>query len=319
MDRLAFLEILDTRFRVRERVRLGSLPATIGRSYDNAVILDDRYVCPRHARIVLLEEGGYAVEDLGSVNGLFRLKERKRATRLALRPGDTFRVGRTLLRFCTEDQAVPLAEVDGGRGAVGVVQEPRKAALAAAIASSVLAIGFYLDSFERVRVADVIGMLLMILLGLAVWAGLWSFGTRLVSSRFRFVQHWVWACALTALLFVSVTVLDYLQFAVAATGVGWPLGLPLLCGIGWLLLYGHLTLASGLQRSTRVVATGLITLSVVGIGGLIGYAETETFSTRPRYDGTLKPVSVALLRTESIDRFFADLVRLQDELDQEGR
>ncbi len=44
MGKIAFVEILDRRGNVRERVRVDSFPATVGRGYGNAVIVDDRLV-----------------------------------------------------------------------------------------------------------------------------------------------------------------------------------------------------------------------------------------------------------------------------------
>jgi pSer/pThr/pTyr-binding forkhead associated (FHA) protein len=42
----------------------------IGRTEGNIVVNDDRYVSPRHARIVL-RNGGFHLRDLGSTNGIF--------------------------------------------------------------------------------------------------------------------------------------------------------------------------------------------------------------------------------------------------------
>jgi DNA-binding winged helix-turn-helix (wHTH) protein len=69
----------------------------LGRDEDVSVRIDAPSVSRHHARIVV--DGADAVlEDLGSKNGTF-LKEEKVSAPVPLHDGDTFRVGRILLRF----------------------------------------------------------------------------------------------------------------------------------------------------------------------------------------------------------------------------
>lgn len=78
-------------------MRLGDLPVTIGRSVDIEVSLQDDYASGHHAR--LFPQGSrWFIEDLASTNGTFVGDQRlTRAT--PVEPGQTFRVGRTVMQL----------------------------------------------------------------------------------------------------------------------------------------------------------------------------------------------------------------------------
>jgi hypothetical protein len=77
-----------TRIALRDGLRLGRAP-------DNDLVLRDRRVSRRHARIVATA-GGWAIEDAGSSNGTF--VDGRRTERAQLVPGSTITLGDTQLR-----------------------------------------------------------------------------------------------------------------------------------------------------------------------------------------------------------------------------
>jgi len=70
--------------------------ATLGRSDECDVVLRDRSISRKHA-VLVLEDGRWAVEDLGSTNGIS--KDGQRAKRIALADGDEFKLGDLGLRL----------------------------------------------------------------------------------------------------------------------------------------------------------------------------------------------------------------------------
>ena len=69
---------------------------TIGRSPDCGIFLDDVTVSRRHAALVE-REGGYFIEDLGSLNGTYVNRRRIESARLS--DGDEVQVGKYRLTF----------------------------------------------------------------------------------------------------------------------------------------------------------------------------------------------------------------------------
>jgi hypothetical protein len=69
---------------------------TIGRSPDCGVFLDDVTVSRRHAALAQ-REGGWTIEDLGSLNGTF--VNRRRVESAPLEDGDEIQIGKYRLTF----------------------------------------------------------------------------------------------------------------------------------------------------------------------------------------------------------------------------
>ena len=74
--------------------------ATIGRSPDNAISIEDPIVSRHHARITC-QDGVWSVEDLGSANGI--IFEGNRVDKMVLTSGDVFQIGETTFRFIQKD------------------------------------------------------------------------------------------------------------------------------------------------------------------------------------------------------------------------
>ena len=71
MAALGYIEILDGKGGVSERIAVDGFPVTVGRAYGNQVILSDPFVCPRHLKIAQDEQGRLLASDLDSVNGFY--------------------------------------------------------------------------------------------------------------------------------------------------------------------------------------------------------------------------------------------------------
>ncbi|HEV2735702.1 MAG TPA: FHA domain-containing protein, partial [Longimicrobiaceae bacterium] len=191
------LEVVDAGG-VRSRMRLDTLPLTVGRGYANDLILDDPYVDGRHARIGLDEAGALVVEDLGSVNGIATPGSPQRVARLPAGPGTEVRVGRTVLRFRDPDEAVPPALPDRPEAAAEAAPRaglarwtsstPARLAVAAAAMAAVA--GYtWLEHHARSSGSDVLAGTLAFAMLAAVWAGIWAVAGRVAGHRGHFAGH----------------------------------------------------------------------------------------------------------------------------------
>ena len=127
---------------------------TIGRDENNNIVLPDPTISRNHARVIF-ENGNWAVEDLGSANGI--VVRDMRLEKAFLSPGDTYSVGRTAFRFIGEnaskqsDQLFETAEiVSASFEDLGLIAEEERArSLSQRLRDGVLAVPFLSSLWEE--------------------------------------------------------------------------------------------------------------------------------------------------------------------------
>lgn len=315
------LEVLDERG-VRTRMRLESLPLTVGRGYGNDLILDDPYVDGRHARIGVDDGGGLVVEDLGSVNGLVAPGAPGRTARVAAGPGAEVRLGRTVLRFRDPEEAVPPAIPDPGEEPAPAATPRRRLTgtggrLAVTAAATVaVALSAWLGSYERSSGSAVFSLVLGLAMFAAAWAGIWAVAGRVAGQRFHFGGH----LAVAALVLLAGTAFEVVDgwagFLFPDNPVSAPLSIAFWLGVAAAVVAAHLALASALPPRRRW-GIGLVTAGVFFLVFAVGaLAEEGKFTDVPQFAGGLKPVPARWVPTGDRAEFARMAAELREEVDE---
>jgi hypothetical protein len=317
------VEVLNAADRtVRTRVRADALPLTIGRAWDNDVIVEDLYVDARHARIHRDEAGNLCVEDLGSLNGLVVTGEDgsgERRARVVAGAGTEVRLGRTLLRFHDPADPVPpaLPDLVDAPGRPGLAARPGPPAetgwslptgpawrLGAPLAAAgIIALQVWLGSYERNIANEVLYGVLGFVVIAALWTGVWALAARVVVGRFNFTGHYAVISAAVAVAVLLHMLGQWVVFAFPGTRL-WAFVeggayLPLVAAA----VAGHLALASRMtpRRQVRAgVATSAVLFAFVLV---VGALDDDAFTDVPEFPGVLKPVTVRWPVPLSIDGF----------------
>jgi hypothetical protein len=315
-DRPGILEILDRSGQVLQRIpyRGGSL--RIGRAYDNDVIVGDPFVNPHHL-LFSWHEGRPLVEDLGSVNGTWCRKGRKRITREGLSDGEMIQLGHSQLRYLPADATVAPAWRDTARhGLLSLFGRPWMLPLTAILCAMGLALDKLLDSTRNLGPGELANQLVYPLLGVMLWAGFWSLLNRLIAHRSNFAVHLGIATLAVAGLVVNAQGAPLLCFA-----FGWDGALPWLKNAGQIVilaaaLFAHMQYAT--HGRTWVQAGGSIALAFMLFGSpLLGdLLQRDEFSSLPRIQPLLKPPGVRLVRGESLENFLREAESLRQRVEE---
>lgn len=319
MERVVFVEILNRIGRVRERVRIDSFPATIGRAYTNSIIIDDKYVCPVHIRIALDDQGRLHAEDLGSKNGLYQVSPLKRRQRIEIAPDAAVRIGHTVLRFRGQDHAVPPAQAESSRRSnlPGLIENSYVSLGIFVLCLSAILFDVYLESSDSFTPANILGYVFFLLLAFAVWSGIWSFVNRLVAHRFRFLLHLSLAGSVIVLFLVVTTAFEYYSFLSSSEAFSNTIKLVSAACVFFLLLLGHLSIISTITFVKRITASVLVTAGIFGAIGFLTYLERTEFSNDITFPSHLKPVATKWLAPVPAEDFFSELQMVKPDIDRE--
>lgn len=308
MDQVIFIERLDHRGRVRERHRATELPVRIGRAYTNDVILDDAWASPEHAELQRDETGSLILVDKKSENGTFVSARSEKVIRVQLPPGQTFRIGRTTLRVCTPETAVPPTTTDDTRWLerVGFAENPRRAALMVLALVGILTVADTVTTTEAPLLANAFVVVFAAGLILSVWAGGWALAARLRSRPPQFLQHAAWTCLVVLSIWCLTVLIDYLELMVPRMDSLAVFEGLIDTGLGVLLIVGHLALATQLKPRTRLIVAGALGSSILALGIVAAGLEEGEFTDELVINHTLRPIPTRLLSTNTSERFFAD-------------
>lgn len=314
MDAIVIVEVLDRRGRVSARQAIAALPATIGRDFGCAVVLDDRWASPIHARIVRDAAGRVVVEDAGSENGLFPAGGRTRVASLDVGNGTAVRIGRTTIRIVDPTAPLPPTLRYGARlpGLEGWLEEPRVAFFLALAAGLLAAWQGWATHVETGPASTMASAFLGVAVALGAWAGIWAFFGRGSVIGGRFNGHLSVAAATVVALLLLGAAHDYAEFL-------WPERrsarwvITLLEGATLVALFaGHLFLNTRLRRLRLLTASIGVAAALTGV---VAVAGDWSVGTDAGFSSTLKPVNASLIPTRDPDQFFRGLPALKAAVD----
>ena len=309
MDEMTWIEVLSRHREVVARQRIATNVVTIGRAYDNDLVLDDPHVAAHHLRLVRGDNDVWVAEDLGSINGFYVDGERGRRERVVLDAAMTLHIGTTGLRVRTSNQTVP-AELPLLRGT------PRwPAALAClALVFALALLELWLGETTAPKLIRYLSPLLALAVMVAVWTSAWSVLSRIFTGHARFGLH---------LLIAGAGLLLYTLYAqlseVGAFALSWTALARTVYVGAWLIFatvcFAHLR-ALGNAR-LPIKAAAVLALAALGITmQSLKLSEWRSNSGQPVTLQRLQPPSLRIVTAQSETAFFTNAANLKAVLDK---
>jgi hypothetical protein len=308
MDEVIWIEIL-ARHQAVARQRASGPVITVGRAYDNDIVLDDPHVAPHHLRLLRGEDGRWSAEDLGTLNGI-RVAGARR-NRVALDGDTTLQIGHTGIRLRASAHAVP-PELPLLR------TRPRwPVALVCLVAMLGLSLlQAWLSETGESKLVSYLTALLTLAIVTVVWASVWSVISRIFTGYAQYGRH---------LFIASAGMLIYVIYDLLTDIGAFALSLPALMAYGfigaWLVFalvcFAHLRALGPSRLALKAVCVLLLAGLGVAIQGL-RMADGRTSSGQPTIAALqkLEPPASRLVAPQAQSAFFTGAADLKASLDQ---
>lgn len=315
-----WIEILDKAGAVASRQRIQAEVVTIGRGYDNDIVIDDPFVAPAHLRIafdVEGAEGGLWLEDLGTQNGTFDVIRQANVRRLPIGDEASVRIGHTGVRVRRAGfevpPALPMAATYAPLSAIGY---GNAALFMMAAFIALVTLSSWLSQTSEFKLAAYLPGVVIFPLVVLGWAGVWTLITRLVTMRGQFFRHTAIAFAFMVALFAVDVIADFATYSFA-----WPAlqrWAPLLAwAMFGVLFFAHIRAIT--PRHSGLVGGIVGALVIVAIGVHISLRAESDRVHPQRIAARLMPPFLLMKSPVAPDTFFRNTLALKSKLDEERK
>jgi hypothetical protein len=304
-----FIELLTRDQNLITRQRFEQLPITIGRGYNNDLILDDPYIAANHALIEMSATGEIVIRDLDSENGL--VQQGKRQSQIKL-DHHSIRLGHSILRFRHAGYQVEKALKDKASHR-WEGWPPAIAGLLMITLSGLISV--WLSSTAKLTAISAITSISYMLIAVLVWAGIWAFATRMMSgSGSRFGRHiFIVACAAVLLdswELISTTLayafsLEFLTLYASHIGIAIAAG----------MIFFHLSTIND-EHPKRFIISALVIALVSSSFVLISNYKNNGQLADNLYMTTLLPPALRLSGNMPVASFIENAKELKPKLDK---
>ena len=296
-----------------ERVNLGTAGVSIGRAWNNNVILQDKYVDPDHLQLSLGEGGIVMIADLATTNGSVLSGRSLSGEAKPYRLGDPIKIGDTTLQIFDQTAGVaPTAMRSGWYLLSEKFTGFRSLALLTALTLVISVFADWFNATEPVKTKDVVMMIFSGLIYLLVWSIVLGVFSKIVSGRSNVRSLWVLGCiAITMLNLVSLLIV-FLRFNIQNGEIGYWLAAGGFGALTIWILYGVFTYTTHFSERPKWVLA--ILLVVIGWGLVEGddlvKEDHEKWSSQTHTEEVTLPPAFLLRDAVSVDEYQQDTDQL---------
>lgn len=312
MGEMIWLEILSSSHEVETRHRFDGNKVTIGRGYDNHLIIDDPYVAPCHLLLERNADGTFLLTDQDTLNGFFLNKNSKCLRTATINDNDIIHLGDTQMRLRTASFPVPPEQP------LSLLAHSNK--LFAIIAAIFFPVSWWTSSLEQttdVSVTDMILSGVSLPFIMLVWAAFWASITRTYAGSSQFLRHLKIALLLAICLEALGFTLQYLTYAVGSTYV---IIAALFAGIPLFGLFIYIHLRRRGARHNIWLGSIIAAICVLTTTGIImTHTSQRTIREYTDYVMHLAPPYLSLSKPEPLESFMTQTLETKRDADSARR
>ncbi len=302
-----------------ERCRCAGDSFSVGRSYDNDVIIDDPYVSPHHIRLDL-DEDGWKITDLDSLNGYRVQQNGHTVTRNVVQSGETIRLGQMMLQvFNTHHPVAPALKINGLERRLKILGRHKiwPLVLLGVLGMSLLAL--YQNSVAEIKPMSMVNVLVNQLVQIGGVALLWALAGRIFRHQLRFFSHIsLWALYFMLARFAD-TVADVIGYNLGSDQASFVVSIVLNLALLMAVVWCSLSLATNLHSRGRFWAALGASIIYLFLQFFEVWRFEQLFTGTPQYQGGMKPPALTWAPSKPEGDVYTLLDELFDKAEKEAK
>ncbi|ASP48047.1 FHA domain-containing protein [Cognaticolwellia beringensis] len=283
---------------------------SIGRGYDNDIIISDPHVCADHLQLHFNGEH-WLVNDQGSINGSYLEGSKENAIEHQVRSGDIVTIGKSQVRFVFPNHPVEESiAISPFESLINLARHPAVLALSMTLFALIGGWIINLNNANEVTLTQMLVPTIGLTLGFVLWPAGIALVSHLTKHDARFWTQMGICFIFFNLMWLSDIFENIVHFNTSSNfSMLWLLSIiPLLLAFGlfWLNCYVgfHMTL-----RRRNVVASCLILL-LFGGSFIIQMSKQPDFNPRPQFDTTIMSPAFIFAPSSDVETFVSDASKL---------
>ena len=300
--------------RISEFVKSSGETLTLGRGFNNDVILSDHFIAAEQIRFDY-NEGQWKLTLLDDTNPVLLNDQPINKDVASIKSGDRLIVGRTHLVLLLSNH--PLEHTRRLMLSNWMYHNGLRVALPLVmlLISALLAVFTeYQEITGKIRWGQLIAGGLAYVVFIALWAGCWALVGRLLRHQTHFCAQLFYTSLTMAGLNIGLLFYGYIEYATTNNILGYVIEWGFLLFILSVLLKFNLTYATELKKR------GWISFSVIAVSMIFSFSMTylgqRDFSTRPDYSETVKPPLAKWSSDKSIEVYMMNVSVQFEELEK---
>lgn len=311
-------EITDQSGRSHQYRKLSGERLTIGRAWDNDLILLDPTVNPHHAVIETGAEGQLHISDLDTLNGTSLHRHDRIHGTVALQPGQEYLFGKTRVSIYTPDYPVAetarIAEMDN---TVRYFESPLLFAATIFVVTLLYAAEQWLNMFSGFKWQQIANILLVVYGSSILLTLIWVVVGRVLRHELQFRKHFTLILIFVALQFFATKLFALFMFNTLSFMGSIVLLIGLEFGLLATMCWFNLYMATNQNNLQRIRTSVIIASLMIALSLYTEISVRDEFTEMPEYVRVLAPPALRFSGSVSEDKFLSDAVSVFNRLDEE--
>ena len=312
------IRIPDHTGRAPQHYRFNSNRISIGRAFDNDLILNDPTVSPHHAVIEVNEEGQPVLKDLESLNGIYMKHHNRVDGAVIIDSGVEVTIGKTHIQFYSPEHHVEeTVQLEKKSLLLGYLGNPAVFMTALFIVAMLYAMEQWLNMVGEVKWQDIINVELFIFGGVLLVGIFWSVVGRIIRHEANFRKQVSVILIFVIFQFIFTKYFEFLQF----NTLNYYLSLSIILIFEFMLmavlLWFNLSLATNQTSAQRRKTAFIISLILISLTVYSEISFNDEFSDRPDYVKKLEPPALRISGTVSEGEYVSDVLVVFEKLERD--